>query len=73
MGSSSAGQFNQYNYRFYAETGNALAVDNAGMIYLLGPITGNKIRLIGPVTSFRKAVIKWENTACAESAACMPE
>jgi hypothetical protein len=60
-GTATTGQAMQYDYRFYVETGTYLAVDNAGMIYILGPSTGNANRFIGPVESFRQLIVDWES------------
>lgn len=62
-GAATAGQYLQYNYRYYPASGNYLAVDPAGMIYILGPYTGNVISPVGPVESLRSYITAWEATA----------
>ncbi|MDP2285448.1 MAG: hypothetical protein Q8L06_15020, partial [Pseudohongiella sp.] len=52
-----SGRLNQFDYRFYPQSGNYLAVDNAGMIYVLGPYTNNVILNVGPVEAFRSAIL----------------
>lgn len=42
-----------YTYRYYSGTHNYLAVSSAdNNVYILGPISGNNIVQVGPVTSF---------------------
>lgn len=60
-GTATNGQDEQYRYRLYAETATYLMIDNAGMISLLGPGTGNVTRTIGPVESFRARIVAWES------------
>ncbi len=59
-GTPVAGEMEQYSYRFYPQSGNYLAVDNAGMLYILGPYTGNTLMQIGEVNSLRAAITAWE-------------
>lgn len=61
-GTPEAGQVQQYDYRFYRGSGNYLAVDTNGMIYVLGPISGNEIASVGTVASFADTIIAWEAT-----------
>lgn len=62
-GSATAGQYLQYNYRYYQASGNYLAMDTAGVIYILGPYTGNVITSVGPVDSLLSYITAWEATA----------
>lgn len=56
-------QIQQYNYRYYPASGNYLAVDTSGNIFMLGPnLTNNVITLVGPVKNFESAIIAWEAT-----------
>ncbi len=59
-GTPTAGDMDQYSYRFYPQSGNYLAIDNAGMLYILGPYTGNKLMSVGAVNSLRDAIMAWE-------------
>lgn len=59
-GAGVAGQSAQYHYRFYEQTGNYLSVDNAGMLYILWPYTGNTLKQIGEVNSLLAAITAWE-------------
>ena len=67
-GASIAGQLQQYSYRYYPISGNYLAVDTSGMIFVLGPYSGNALLAVGTVESFRTAIVDWE-TAVAKAAA----
>jgi hypothetical protein len=51
-----------YDYRYYPVTNNYLAIDPAGVIWALGPVTGNAVTSVGPVESFRSAITAWEAT-----------
>lgn len=61
-GPAAAGEYLQYNYRYYGASGNYLAVDTAGVIYILGPYTGNVITPVGPVESLLSYITDWEAT-----------
>lgn len=61
-GSATAGQYLQYNYRYYPASGNYLAIDTAGVISILGPYTGNAITPVGSVESLLGYVTAWEAT-----------
>jgi len=52
-----AGKLDQFDYRYYSQSGNYLAIDNAGMIYVLGPYTNNAILSVGPVESLRNQIL----------------
>lgn len=67
-GTAAEGQYLQYNYRYYAATGNYLAVDTAGEIFVLGEFTGNVITSVGTVTAYADAITAWETTG--SGAAC---
>ncbi len=60
-GKVESGQYEQYNYRYYSESGTYLGVDTAGNISLLGPNTNNQIIPVGSVESFRKVITDWES------------
>lgn len=68
-GAASTGQYMQYNYRYYPATGNYLAVDDLGVIHLLGPSTGNAIQRVGPVADYASAITAWESAQGAAGAA----
>lgn len=59
-GIPSAGQYQQYNYRYYPASGNYLAVDTAGEIFILGPYTGNVITSVGTTTAYADVITAWE-------------
>ena len=54
-----AGQSAQYSYRFYAQTGNYLAIDDMGAIFMLGSFTDNAVATLGTIDSFRTLISKW--------------
>ena len=60
QGTPMAEEIGQYSYRFYPQSGNFLAVDNAGMLYIFGPCTGNTLLQIGEVNALREAITAWE-------------
>lgn len=63
-GGVSAGQFQQYNYRYYQGSDCFLAVDTAKVIFVLGTCVGetvNPVR-IGPVSAFADAIAAWESS-----------
>ncbi len=59
-GEATAGQFQQYNYRLFAGTGNAVAVDTAGTVFVLGPVTRNVLTSVGPASRFEPDIARWE-------------
>ncbi|MHB9116801.1 MAG: NHL repeat-containing protein [Burkholderiales bacterium] len=59
-GTATAGQYQQYDYRYYAATGNYLAIDNGGTIFVLGPVSGGAITSVGTVASFANTITDWE-------------
>ncbi len=61
-GAATAGQYQQYDYRHYTASGNYLAVDTSGMIFILGPYTGNMITPVGTVASLANIITAWEAT-----------
>lgn len=61
-GTPTAGQYKQYDYRYYQTSQNYLAVDTSGVIWLLGPFTNGGIAYVGPVSAFASAIITWEAT-----------
>lgn len=61
-GTATAGQYQQYNYRYYPASGNYLAVDTSGEIFILGPYTGDVITSVGPVTAYASTITAWEAT-----------
>ncbi len=67
-GTATSGQYQQYNYRYYPATGNYLAVDTSGIIYILGPVSGGKITSVGPVSAFEGAVTAWEAAQASTAA-----
>jgi len=59
-GSATAGEYQQYDYRLYPDSLNYLAVDTSGMVFILGPFTGNVITPVGQVESYRTYILDWE-------------
>lgn len=61
-GAATAGQIQQYNYRYYPASGNYLAVDTSGVISVMGPYTGGAVIAVGPVSAFEGIITAWEAT-----------
>ena len=72
-GSSTSGQYQQYNYRFYPATQNYLAIDNAGTIYVMGPVSGGVVTSVGLVASFVNAITSWEAIQAATPTCNLPQ
>ena len=62
IGSHTAGQYQQFNYRYYPASGNYLAVDTDNMIFILGPFTGNVLTPVCPVSALEHDITAWEAT-----------
>ncbi|MES3003899.1 MAG: hypothetical protein V4787_24625 [Pseudomonadota bacterium] len=58
-GTHASGQYQQYDYRAYS-SGNYLAVDNAGGVFVLGPVSGGAILQVGTLPGFAPAVQAWQ-------------
>ncbi|MEX2131867.1 MAG: SdrD B-like domain-containing protein, partial [Pseudohongiellaceae bacterium] len=54
------GRLDQYDYRYYPQSGNYLAIDNAGMLYILGPYSNNALVRLGEVESLKSDITAWE-------------
>ncbi len=61
-GIPSDGQYQQYTYRYYPESGNYLGIDDKNEIFILGPYTGNVITSVGLVSSYTDLINTWENS-----------
>lgn len=65
IGPVTAGQYlknnTEYNYRRYEGSGNYLAIDPAGVIYVMGKYTGDKVVTIGPASAFEDFVSAWKS------------
>lgn len=59
-GVPAAGRYLQFNYRHFAATGNYVAVDSSGTVFVLGPVTGNVLKSYGPLAGFSDAIAAWE-------------
>lgn len=59
-GSATSGQYLHYNFRYYPGSGNYLALDTAGVVYILGPFTNNEITSFGPLESLLGSITGWE-------------
>jgi endonuclease G len=57
-----AGQYQQYLYRYYPASGNYLGIDPDGNIVILGPFTGNVLSTVGNVADYQSAITAWEVT-----------
>jgi endonuclease G len=55
-----AGQYQQYLYRYYPASGNYLGIDPDGKIVILGPYTGNVLQTVGNVADYQSAITAWE-------------
>lgn len=61
-GPATAGQYLQFDYRYYAASGNAVAVDTSGVIFLLGPVSGNVLTSVGPASAYADIIGAWAAT-----------
>lgn len=68
-GAMTSGKYLQYNYRYYGESKNYLAIDSSGVIAVMGPVSAGKIMTVGPVSSFAGAITAWEASTGAASKA----
>lgn len=57
---ATAGQYKQYNYRYYPASGNYLVIDSSGVIFVLGMFTGGALTTVGQVESIRSHITAWE-------------
>jgi hypothetical protein len=48
-----------FDYRFFTGSGNVVAVDTSGTIYVYGPVTGNTLLPIVPVSAVAEVVAAW--------------
>jgi len=55
-------QGKQYSYQYYPTSNNYLAIDNDGVISILGSYTGGALSTLGPVTTYETAITDWETT-----------
>jgi hypothetical protein len=55
-GQATPGQTQQYNYRYYPETGNYVGVDVLGNVYVVGKSFGPTIRPLGSLQDFADAI-----------------
>lgn len=61
VGQPIAGKYQTYDYRAYPN-GNYLAVDDAGIVSVLGPVTDNVLVAFGKLSDFAPAVSAWQAT-----------
>lgn len=59
-GAATTGTYQTYNYRYYPASQNYLAVDAAGMIYMMGASTGGALTPVGAVSSFADLITAWQ-------------
>ena len=64
-GTATTAEYLQYNYRLYGGGTTLLAVDTNGMVYILGPITGNALSPICHVMDLESTITAWEATHAA--------
>ena len=57
-----AGQYLQYDYRYFPGSGVYLGVSNTGEVVVLGGVFGDNIVTVGSTTDFAPAVAAWEKT-----------
>jgi hypothetical protein len=55
-GPSKSGRYQDFDYVFYSETGNYIALRNGGMVYVLGPSFDNKLQQVGTLSSLETRV-----------------
>jgi hypothetical protein len=61
-GAVTRGTYQQYDYQLYSSSKNYLAVDNTGMVYIMGPVSGGAIQSVGAVSSFADTIYSWQAT-----------
>jgi hypothetical protein len=61
------GVFEQYSYRYYRETGNYLAIDTSGVLWMFGSATNLDFVSIAPVEFFRELINSWEKEGLAQT------
>lgn len=66
-GTPTSGQYLQYDYRFYPGSGNFLAVDNTGAVYVVGPISGNSLLKVGTLADFASVITASKTTPTCTS------
>lgn len=68
-GTPSAGAYLNYSYRYYQDTGNYLAVDPDGGVYIYGPISDYEIYNVGTLDLFENEVVAWQasNTSSGQT------
>jgi hypothetical protein len=59
-GAPTSGQHQQYAYQYFPSSGNYLAVDTSGEIWMLGPSTQWAMTPVGSVSSFTNSIVAWE-------------
>jgi hypothetical protein len=61
------GVFEQYSYRYYRETGNYLAIDTSGVIWMFGSATNLAFVSIAPVEFYRELINYWEKESLLQT------
>jgi endonuclease G len=61
-GAGTAGQYQQYLYRYYPASGNYLGINAVGDIFILGPYSNDALTAVGSVTDYVSAITDWEAT-----------
>ena len=64
-GPPSAGQFQQFNYRYFPGSGNYLAVSTAGEVFVMGPYTDGAIVAVGTTSDLDSEVNNWLSSTSA--------
>jgi endonuclease G len=61
-GAGTAGQYQQYLYRYYPASANYLGINPAGELFILGPYSGHVLSAVGPIRAYANAITAWEAT-----------
>lgn len=64
-GAPSAGQFQQFNYRYFPGSGNYLAISTAGEVFVMGPYTGGAVVAVGTTSDLDSEVNTWLDSTSA--------
>ena len=55
-----AGQVAQFDYRYFTGSGNAVAVDTSGTVFVLGPLTGNTLVPVSTLPALADTINTWQ-------------
>lgn len=71
-GTAITGQYGQYAYAYFPQTGNYVGLDRSGGVWVLGPYTQGNVTYVGPLTNFSGAIIAWQSARAAATATVAP-